>query len=380
MVSEKVECFELRQNGHPMYVGLMSVRDLRDPDKVRADMWARDNPDGYQREPTISRVLAFARYIAKGKGTSALSVLLSLRSVPKFHQKSGNFGVLEIPDNEILWIVDGQHRLAGFRHLASKNPAYDDFLLPVVLMPTAEDSGDALQTLNARYEEAKQFVIINRTQKGVRADLGERFLAKLAKREGPATIAELPSQITRGIDWIPKAIDVAEVMNSSGGQWTGKIRLPNEPRGVTTISQKSFTDSLRPVVDNRTFWDYTPKEQAEMLDRYWSAIADLCQDAFKAPNDYVIQRTTGTFVLHRIFPSVADACSDQFGRLTKDAFREVLKSMRVGMTSDYWSTSGEAGLAGTGSKSFALIASRLHDALERVHAESRKGKGRPFEL
>ena len=102
MVSLNLECFELRQNGHPMYIGVMSVRDLSDPEKVRADMWARENPDGYQREPTISRVLAFARYISKGKGTSPLSVLISLRSVPKFHQKSGNFGVLEIPDNEIM--------------------------------------------------------------------------------------------------------------------------------------------------------------------------------------------------------------------------------------------------------------------------------------
>src|SRR5437667_4639953 len=218
-----------------MYVGLMSGRDLRDPNKVRADMWARDNPDGYQREPTISRVLAFARYIAKGKGTSALSVLLSLRSVPKFHQKSGNFGVLEIPDNEILWIVDGQHRLAGFRHLASKNPAYDDFLLPVVLMPTAEDSGDALQTLNARYEEAKQFVIINRTQKGVRADLAERFLQNAVQMEGMLNLVKqresgVLRSVWREIEWRPKAVTIVTKLNELPSSiWYSHVRMPNQP-------------------------------------------------------------------------------------------------------------------------------------------------------
>jgi len=363
-----------------MYVGTLPISALKGEQNVRADTWSRNNPDGYQRDPTVSRVNAFARYVSKGKGVAPLSVLLSLRFVPKFNRVSGNHGFLDIPDDAMLWIVDGQHRIAGFRQLAAQNPAYDDFPLPVVLLPTAEDGEDSLQELNSRYEEAKQFVVINRTQKGVRADLGERFLAKLARRESPGTISELPRQITRGIEWIPKAIDIAEILNTSEGTWTGKIRLPNEPRGATIVSQKSFTDSIRPVVDNLTFWDYSAEELAEMLRRYWSALRELCPEAFKAPADYVIQRTTGVFVLHRVFPAVADVTAQVHGRLSREAFREVLGSMKIGMTSDYWSTRGEAGMAGTGSKSFSLLAGRLHDALERIHAETRKGKGRPFEI
>ncbi len=377
----KVECFELRQNGRPMYVGIVRVGDLKDEARVRADMWARDNPDGYQREPTQSRVAAFGRYIAKGKGTAPNSILLSLRFKPRFTQISGNLGTLEIPDDETLWIVDGQHRVAGLRGLARENPAYDDFPLTVVFMPTLLGGGEAaFEELNARYEEARQFVIINRTQKGVRSDLGERFLARAAEKEGPATIANLPSQITRGIDWIPKAIEVAEILNTSEGAWHGKVRMPNEPRGTTTVSQKSLTDSIRPVVDNRTFWDYSAGELAEMLNRYWGAIKDLCPQAFEDPEQYLIQRTTGVFVLHRIFPSVVNICGDRHGRLTQEAFGDVLGKMKVGMTDQFWSTSGDAGMAGISQKSFALLAGRLLDALERIQSDTSRGKGRPFEL
>src|SRR5437879_5432246 len=97
----RIECQEVWQNGRPMYVATMKVADLKDPEHVLADTWARNNPDGYQRDPTISRVKAFARFISKGKGISPLSVLLSIRSRPTFTKLSGNLGVLEVPDDAI---------------------------------------------------------------------------------------------------------------------------------------------------------------------------------------------------------------------------------------------------------------------------------------
>jgi DGQHR domain-containing protein len=369
-----LKAFELEQNGKKFYLTSLKAKLLTE-EMLEVDLWRRDNPDGYQRDLTQSRSNAFARYIGSSKGISPLSVLLSIRGKVKFTPEKENYGTLQIPDGVKLWIVDGQHRINGLMTLVSSNPSYDDFEVPVVILPTSQ--GD----LDPRYEEAKQFVIINRTQKGVRSDLAERFLAKLVKEEG-SEIAELPRQVTRGIEWIPRAVQVVDKLNEGEGVWQGKIRLPGDPRTGTVVAQKSFTDSLKPILTNDMFEIYTVAEIAEMLSRYWLAVSELCSEAFEDPSSHVIQKTTGVFVLHRLFPHVAAFCTEgtSRARLTKERMKEILHKMKTGMTSDYWSAEGEAALAGIGQKSFSIVYSRLRDSLEEGNRKESVSPVRPFEL
>jgi hypothetical protein len=259
------------------------------------------------------------------------------------------------------------------------DPSLEDFEMAVVILPL--DPAQIDPKFGPRYEEAKQFVIINRTQKGIRSDLAERFLVELSRREGASVIAELPRRVTSGIEWKPKAIEIADKLNEKEGVWYQKIRLPNEPRLTTIVSQKSFTDALEPILTHPSFRDYTTEEIAEMMSRYWGAIAELCPEAFDNPNEYVIQKTTGVFTLHELFPSVASFCRDKSGRakLTQEKIYEVLSKMKICMTSEYWHIEGEAGLVGTSRKAFSILLSRLRESVQEGNIET-TAPTRPFEL
>jgi DGQHR domain-containing protein len=356
--------FELEQNGEKMYLTWMTAEELMDTDRVKVDIWRRANPEGYQRTHTQNRSNAFGRFIAVSKGSSPLSVLLSVRVPVDFKAEKGNFGTLVIPDSEPLWIVDGQHRIGGLREAMEKSGAYDSFPLPVIILQTTygKDEVKEKRQEHARWEEAKQFVIINRTQKGVRTDLADQFLARLIKRESTATIAGLPSILTAGQEWTPRALKIAELLNDSDGPWKGKVHFPGEPKKGTAISQGSLKESMEPILKHESFQGYSEEQVAEMLRRYWGAIYELCPAAVDDPIDYLIQRTIGVGVLHKLFPIVAAFTG---GELTQQRIKEVLLKTDLGMTSEFWdSKQGEAGLVGTGRKAVNILWSRLRDALE----------------
>lgn len=371
--------FELEQNGEKMYLTWMKAEELTDENRMKVDIWRRTNVDGYQRPHTVNRSNAFGRFISVSKGISPLSVLLSVRAPVAFKPEKGNFGTLVIPDSEPLWIVDGQHRIGGLREAMEKSSAYDPFPLPVLILQRTAEKNERKEDReeNARWEEAKQFVIINRTQKGVRTDLADQFLLRLAKREGAGVIAGMPSIVTSGIDWKPRALKITELLNDSEGPWKGKVHFSGEPRKGTAISQGALKDSLEPILKHESFQAYTEQEITLMLHRYWGAIHEVCPAAVDDPQDYLIQRTIGVGVLHKLFPIVAAFTG---GELTQQKINEVLTKMEPIMTSEFWNAKqGVAGLAGTGRKSVNILWGRMRDALEAGN-EGTTTPTRPFKL
>ena len=371
--------FELEQNGERMYLTWMKAEELIDEDRVKVDIFRRANKDGYQRTHTKNRSDAFGRFIQVSKGISPLSVLLSVRAPVDFKPEKGNFGTLTIPDGEPLWIVDGQHRIGGLREATEKSGTYDSFPLPVILLQTTykKDEVKEKREERARYEEAKQFVIINKTQKGVRTDLADQFLSRLVKREGLAAAAGMPSGITTGIEWTLRALKIAELLNDSEGAWKGKVHFPGDPKKGTVISQGSLKESMEPILKHESFQGYSEEEVAEMLRRYWGALYELCPAAVDDPQGYLIQRTVGVGALHKLFPIVAAFTG---GELTQQGIKEVLTKTGFGMTSEFWdSKQGEAGLIGTGRKAVNMLWGRLRDALEAGNQEVLT-PARPFRL
>lgn len=124
------------QHNKVLYLTPMTAKELADEDRVKVDVWSMDNENGYQRVPTSSRASAYGRYVQKAKGISPTSVTLSARGEVTFDPKGDGFGELTIPDDMPLWIVDGQHRISGLRDLIARDPSFETYVLPVVIMPT----------------------------------------------------------------------------------------------------------------------------------------------------------------------------------------------------------------------------------------------------
>lgn len=342
-----------------MYVGTIKAKDLAE--KVANGDWAPDifrvtNPEGYQRALSEARAREFGRFVLQS-GVCPASILVNFREGKVTELANGE---LELPDGQ-AFIVDGQHRAAGIRYAFENDSTIGDYQVPLVIMNVPD-----------RYEEARQFVIINRTQKGVRADLAERFLLEATKREGrTALVQQMESgvlrRVLRGAEWITKAVEIADMLNSDRQSvWYRRIRLPNEPRNGSVVAQKAFTDSLEPILKDVYFQGKEVRVIAAALRNYWNAIAELCPAAFEDPSQYVIQKTSGVGVLHKIFPRVSEMCADGRGNrvLTQDMIKSVLQGTPQMQDSGYWAGTGEAGRRGTGKSAVKFLAMEFLEALE----------------
>jgi DGQHR domain-containing protein len=381
----KIRATQFVQHGKQLYLGTMKASELCEglgSGRIKVDVWTPDNSDGYQRVHSKTRSRAFGRFIAAKGNISPTAFLLSIRGNSKLQFSNG---YLLIPDDETIWLTDAQHRCKGVEYAIKElNVSLEDFEFPVVIMPTKD-----------AYEEAKQFVIINKTQKGVRTDLAERLLQQAISQEGYAKLrmdleeGRLPRAIFSDIEWRPRAVEIADELNKNSSVWQGRVRLPNVSQPMATVSQKSFTDSLEPMLTHPDFKDLPKDIQVKILDNYWIAIRDTIKDAFVSPEDYVIQKTTGVFVLNGMIPTVAKYCKDpNTGKyeLTYAKFKEIFSKISTSewLQAESWQAArkragvvgGKVAQMGTSQKSFSVLRDILVAELEDAMGEAEVVKGR----
>jgi hypothetical protein len=142
--------------------------------------------------------------------------------------------------------------------------------------------------------------------------------------------------------------------------------MPNQPKGNSTVSEKSFTDSLEPILTSDKFSTIPADKLVAVIDNYWRAVADACPNSFANPEGTVILKTTGVFVLHDVFLTMADYAKDERGRFvfTVERFGGIIKQIKSYFEDSFWSSEGTAGVMGTGQKSFRAIAKMIKEGLE----------------
>lgn len=369
---------EVRQNGIVFYTTKIKYGELLEHG-VNIDRFDPEKNTGYQRDVSRTRARKFSRFVKEGDTISPLPLLVSIRNENIMFKE----GVLEIPDNTKFWLVDGQHRYEGLRELVIDDPSYRNFEISLIIVTFVnyKDKPSDLQ-------EAILFNIINREQKGIRSDLSDRFIKMWAdKSSGARTLIEKYEHggmdILKDAEVITRAINIMDIMVATkDGVWYNMVDKPGEYGGIA--KQRSFTESLKIILeDSDTDIRTQPDDQiAIILNNYWGAFKKCCPEAFKNPEDYAIQKTTGLFVLHGVFNKIASYCKDKEGNfvLTEQKFSEKLKMMDHGfVTAAYWKSkdnkdgpSGDGGRAGTSKKSFK----QLTDEIKKTIDESLSGSAK----
>lgn len=374
--SIKIPCTKFFQNNEQMFTGKILLKDL-DTLNLQIDQFRAKDAQlptvGYQRAPEERRAKKFGEYISRGQ-TSPTSILLAIRDVDlkKFNAEIEEYpsGKSDFPirdtDNVILsinqgcqvYVVDGQHRIRGIKDCDLKGKLAN-FAIPFTMLWGI-----------TKFDEAKQFVTINKTQKIVRTDLAERFVAMEAKRRGLIDISKDPNQIIfKNAEWIGRALDILDSMRNPDKKsvWTDRVRLPNEPKGETTVSQKSFTDSLEPLVGpDGSLADKKDCDIVDLLLSYWVTISKICKEPFDTSGeyyakDYAIQQTIGVMTLHRVLNRLY---RNLWKVIKPEHFKELLDTDAIG-NSENWDRTleiknsdakgGKWTLMGTNQKSFRVI-------------------------
>ena len=364
----KLKALEVSQNGIKMYLTNIDAKTLIEKGEV--DEWGNKNKAGYQRKISPARAREFSKFIRQNDSISPLSILVNVRE----KNLSYDNGYLEISDDANFWIVDGQHRVEGLNFAIEKDSKYENFEVPIII------------TNLEQFNEATNFLIINKTQKGVRSDLAERFLHRYVKKLGSPAVKKLLDEgimktIMKGYDWKPKAIDIVDNLNKTNGPWKNKIRSPNDTKGETLVNQKSFTDSLEVLLRDDFFKRLDADTLTKILINYWEAWKEVIPEPFEEPDNYVLLKTTGVFVVNRMLPFISDFATDKNGNrvLQKDKFVEVLDNMSTAKLADYWHKKGGisgivgAGKMGTSQKTFKTVQEFIEDEIFK-NAKNMVGK------
>lgn len=142
----------IAQNGRRFYFATIPVDEL-----FPCCFVARRDEDpmtGFQRALTESRADDIARYLSQGTGSIPSNIVLSAQQVAqiKYSPRAGSISF--VPAHAAFLVLDGQHRLWGYHKCPIKHR-----------VPVAIYAG------LTRAEEAKLFIDINTTQRGVPAAL-----------------------------------------------------------------------------------------------------------------------------------------------------------------------------------------------------------------
>lgn len=142
----------ITQNGRRFYFATIPVDDLFAYCFVSR---REESPvDGFQRNLNESRADDIARYLADGTGSIPSNIVLSAQSIAnlKYSPRAGSISFSREPKSFL--VLDGQHRLWGYNKCSVRHR-----------VPVAIYSG------LTRATEAKLFIDINTTQRGVPAAL-----------------------------------------------------------------------------------------------------------------------------------------------------------------------------------------------------------------
>ena len=326
---------------------------------AEVDYYRPDNPEGYQR-PLVDRRLAdIGKYVTGQSGILPTSVLVCVRdkdsNPPRFTPDGsvGEFaqnGTLTVPDGAVLWLVDGQHRHFGVNRAYERGASeLANFPFPVTVMMGVD-----------RFTEMLHFSTINTQQRKMSTDIVDRHMVMRAEREG----LDMFSSGKRGEREYQRAKStrITDALNEKPGPWYHQIQIPGvEGRERGLFRQHGMVASLESIHRDALLSPIGEEDVAELLARYWRALARVWPDAFADPSSYRVQATVGVYSLHLVFPTVVHHCMREGGP-TEAKMWEIWEA--TGIPSNFWhKEEGDPLTLGTGMASIRAIAQYFRNEL-----------------
>ena len=312
------------RGGIQTVIGAITARVLIERHKVPERHTLKNK--GYQRLPSEKRVNDLASGVIKKAVDLPTALLVSLRDVSTddvlTKDEKGNF-YLDLQDDDNsevldLYIVDGQHRVKALEKvLKEQQHDIQNLKVPFVCMIGTDEN-----------KEMEQFYVVNSNAKSVSTDLALDLLRKRAE-SNEEIMKEL---VQKGAKWKVQAQSIVEKLSTRNSSvWQGRIRLPNTPKGVTTITSSAMIRSFQELLKHSPTFGAIKEEERQMqiIDAFWSGIKLVFEGTkvFEDSLDYSIQKGVGVNGLNGVLPIVIEVIrSNGKSIFEPTSYSEVMKT------------------------------------------------------
>jgi len=325
------------------YATSVKVKDLLKDGFYNVETLDPRSNEGFQRILEKSRAKKIADYIVGNiddpKGVFIpTSIFLTTEKSIDFHEQEKNIVVNEqaLPLN----VVDGQHRLEGFRMAAEKEPRVMDYEIAVNICPEMPF-----------LHQMCHFYIVNTTQKKVDDAIGQQIIARLTKELNVSEIPPMPKWMDRLVKMgdTDRALRITNYLNEADDSpWNKKIIMANEPKKKNqTIKQSSFHTSVRKHLTSASnpinHFEDDYEKQCRAILNYWKGIADCIQP----DNDSVFFKYTGLEIFNKFATPFFMALGNNFTyEAVKEKFSHVCENLDGEHSAlkhkDWWKKGGPA--------------------------------------
>jgi DGQHR domain-containing protein len=284
----------VQQGQHVFYLFTMPASKLYR--LLEINRRSEDKREGYQRALSPSRVKSVERYIVAGRRVPGAIIAAFDR---------GSFDpdarILTLPkDENVGWVVDGQHRLAGAFQASEEG---SDIWLPAVGLLEA-----SLQ------DQIELFITINREARGVPASLYIDLLKDLPRVKSEREIID------------ERVSDIARQLNNEElSPFFQRVIFTRTAR-AGEISLVNFARIFRSLLDRTSgiLGIYTEIEQEGAITNYYKALSIAYPEAWRRD---IFFRTVGFGGVWRAFPLVFTLTNSRFKGFTVSAIAKIFSQV-----------------------------------------------------
>lgn len=242
MAQEKITVSLISQGKHKFYSLTMPIELIAET--CSTNPRATDPEDGFQRTLDETRAESIAEYIKQG-GSIPSSIILSAQPESQLSYNSKNKTIAFEVSHKSFLILDGQHRVYGFRKLLSEGIKYR---IPVIIF-------NELTPI----EEARLFIDINTLQRPVPREL-LLDIKRLAERE--TSDERLLDELFTNFE------------TEKGSYLLNKLSRVEKKKGK--ISKVTFYDSMKPIL--KEFSITNTMRLFKIINAYLLAAHDISSD------------------------------------------------------------------------------------------------------
>ena len=343
----EIKAIKGNQAGGVFYSGMMKVRDIVNEElcvveRLKQEDFADASPQRALDSTAVGRIAKdiIKADVGKTGQTGGLAtptaVLLSCEQDLIYDEQRS---VVIIPDGVILSIMDGQHRVNGWKVALSKeqeNESLNNSTIAVTIIPTISPANKIWQFWSCNYLAKKptQDQSLNLLAHAWKINISGAFIPTAAEKK-----AAKREEVFNVVDFVQR------INKSDASVWKNHILMEGEKSEGT--DNKTKMRAMVDVLRKHVFTENSLFSKEYLWNSYWKVLKKLLQGEY--PNSALF-KSTGCELFNVVYEQFMNTFTMEYGReyteaniaqLWRDIFEELDEENAFVKDPDFWQTGSD---------------------------------------